>query len=62
MKIFYIALAAFQHVIIRHVFSRADNKQNEVFKALQKRGLVYKTADTYKITNPIFKEWLLGLK
>lgn len=35
---------------------------NEVLKALQKRGLVYKTRDTYKITNPVFKEWLLGLE
>ncbi len=35
---------------------------SEVLKALQKRGLVYKTGDSYKITNPIFKGWLLGLK
>ena len=35
---------------------------SEVLKALQKRGLIYKTAGMYKITNPIFKEWLLGLK
>ena len=34
---------------------------NEVLKALQKKGLVYKTKDTYKITNPILKEWLVQL-
>ena len=34
---------------------------NEVIKALQKKGLIYKAQDTYKITNPIFKEWLIGL-
>jgi len=35
---------------------------SEVLKALQKRGLIYKIDDKYKITNPIFKVWLLGLK
>ena len=35
---------------------------SEVLKALQKRGLIYKTAETYKLANPIFKEWLLSLK
>ena len=34
---------------------------NEVLKALQKKGLVYKAQDIYKITNPIFKEWLFSL-
>ena len=34
---------------------------NEVLKALQRRGLIYKTEDSYKITNPIFKEWLISL-
>jgi AAA+ ATPase superfamily predicted ATPase len=34
---------------------------NEVLKSLQKKGLVYKSEDTYKITNPVFKEWLLEL-
>ena len=34
---------------------------NEVLKALQKKGLVYKTQDIYKIINPIFKEWLFTL-
>ena len=34
---------------------------NEVLKALQRKGLVYKAKDTYKITNPILKEWLLKL-
>jgi AAA+ ATPase superfamily predicted ATPase len=34
---------------------------NEVLKALQKKGLVYKTIDHYKITNPVFKAWLLKL-
>ena len=34
---------------------------NEVLKALQKKGLVYKAQDIYKITNPIFKEWLFTL-
>jgi hypothetical protein len=34
---------------------------SEALKALQKRGLIYKTENTYKITNPILKEWLLRL-
>ena len=34
---------------------------NEVIKALQKKGLIYKSEEGYKITNPVFKEWLLGL-
>jgi len=34
---------------------------NEVLKALKKKGLVYKAQDIYKITNPIFKEWLITL-
>ena len=35
---------------------------HEVLKALQKKGLIYKTGDVYKLTNPVFKEWLLSLK
>ena len=34
---------------------------NEVLKALLKKGLIYKAQDLYKITNPIFKEWLTWL-
>lgn len=34
---------------------------NEVLKALQKKGLVYKSKDSYKITNPIFKAWIFRL-
>jgi hypothetical protein len=34
---------------------------NEGLKALQKKGLIYKTQDRYKNTNPIFKEWLITL-
>lgn len=34
---------------------------NEALKALQKKGLVNKVKDLYKITNPIFKEWLISL-
>ena len=34
---------------------------NEVLKALQKKGLIYKTQDIYKTINPIFKEWLFTL-
>ena len=34
---------------------------NEALKALQKKGLVYKVEEFYKITNPIFKEWLISL-
>jgi AAA+ ATPase superfamily predicted ATPase len=34
---------------------------NEALKALQKKGLVYKTDESYRIANPIFKEWLLRL-
>lgn len=33
----------------------------EVLKALQKKGLIYKTTNQYKITNPVFKAWLLKL-
>jgi len=35
---------------------------NEVLKALQKKGLIYKSPDSYKITNPVFKAWLLRLE
>jgi len=34
---------------------------NEVLKALRKKGLIYKEREIYKITNPVFKEWLLSL-
>jgi len=34
---------------------------NEALKALQKKGLIYKTDESYRITNPIFKEWILRL-
>ena len=34
---------------------------NEVLKALQKKGLIYKTGDIYKVTNPVFKLWLVSL-
>lgn len=34
---------------------------NEVLVALQKKGLIYKSENSYKITNPVFKEWLLSL-
>jgi len=34
---------------------------NEALKALQKKGLIYKVEEIYKIVNPIFKEWLIGL-
>jgi len=34
---------------------------NEVLKALQKKGLIFKTENSYKIANPVFKEWLLSL-
>jgi len=33
----------------------------EVLRALQKKGLIYKTTNQYKITNPVFKAWLLKL-
>lgn len=35
---------------------------NEVLKALQKKGLIYRSPDSYKITNPVFKAWLLRLE
>jgi AAA+ ATPase superfamily predicted ATPase len=35
---------------------------NEALKALQKKGLIYKSTDAYRITNPILKEWLSLLK
>lgn len=34
---------------------------NEALKALQKKGLVFKTDNNYKIANPVFKAWLLQL-
>ena len=34
---------------------------NEVLKALQKKGLIYKSSESYKISNPVFKAWLLRL-
>jgi len=35
---------------------------NEVLKALQKKGLIYKSSMSYKISNPVLKAWLLGLE
>jgi len=35
---------------------------NEVLKALQKKGLIYKSPESYKITNPVLKAWLLRLE
>jgi len=35
---------------------------NEALKALQKKGLIFKTDRSYKIANPVFKHWLLRLK
>ena len=35
---------------------------NEVIKALQKRGLIFKIENSYKIANPVFKEWLLSME
>ncbi len=35
---------------------------NGVLKALQKKGLIYKTSESYKITNPVLKAWLMGLE
>ena len=35
---------------------------NEVLKALQRKGLIFKAEESYKITNPVFKEWLLRLE
>ncbi|MGW8314403.1 MAG: AAA family ATPase [Bacteroidales bacterium] len=34
---------------------------NEVVRALQKKGLIYKSEEGYRISNPVFREWLLGL-
>ena len=34
---------------------------NEALKALQRKGLIYKASDAYRITNPVLKEWLLRL-
>ena len=34
---------------------------NEALKALQKKGLIYKSTDAYSITNPVFKAWVLSL-
>jgi len=34
---------------------------SEALKALQKKGLIYKNADHYSITNPVFKNFLLSL-
>ena len=35
---------------------------NEVLKALLKKGLIYKSTENYKITNPVLKAWLLRLE
>jgi Cdc6-like AAA superfamily ATPase len=35
---------------------------NEVLKALQKKGLIYKSPESYKVTNPVLKAWLLRLE
>lgn len=45
---------------IRHNLP-VSSSLSEALKALQKKGLVYKTADQYKISNPVFKAWLLKL-
>jgi len=34
---------------------------NEALKALQKKGLIFKTENRYKVANPVFKAWLLSL-
>lgn len=48
---------------IRTVYNLpVSSSLNEVLKALQKKGLVFKTKDHYKITNPVFKFWLLKLE
>jgi len=47
----------------RHLYGLpVSSSLSEVLKALQKKGLVYKTTDQYKITNPVFKAWLLKLR
>ncbi len=35
---------------------------NEALKALQKKSLIYKTGNNYKLSNPVLREWLLTLK
>ena len=35
---------------------------NVVLKALQKKGLIYKLPESYKIANPVFKAWILRLE
>jgi len=35
---------------------------NEVLKALQKKGLIYKSSESHKIINPVLKAWLLRLE
>lgn len=35
---------------------------NEALKALQRKSLIYKEGDNYKVTNPVLKEWLLALE
>ena len=34
---------------------------NEALKALQKKGLIYKSEENYNIANPVLKEWALAL-
>lgn len=34
---------------------------NEVIRALQKKGYIYRSEEGYRISNPVFREWLLGL-
>ncbi len=33
----------------------------EALKALQKKALIYRESDEYKFSNPVFKEWVMGL-
>ncbi|MEN8230774.1 MAG: ATP-binding protein [Bacteroidota bacterium] len=47
---------------IRHKYDLpVSSSLNEAIRSLQKKGLIYKTEAGYKITNPVFKEWLLSL-
>ena len=65
------ALQAIASLVDEGIFSESvkirynlpvSSSLNEALKALQKKGLVFKTDNNYKIANPVFKEWLLRLK
>jgi len=52
----------FSESVRNHYNLPVSSSLNEVLKALQKKGLIYKSPESYKITNPVLKAWLLRLE